>query len=98
MTSVVAPTETARLIFSDSGKVKHFGTGLVVGKYEQEVNTNGLGAVLGLFNAIGVGQVGGLALSKQVRDFSNAAADQFEFLKIPKTKSLPENVPAWWKE
>ena len=98
MTSVVAPTETARLIFSDSGKVKHFGTGLVVGKYEQEVNTNGLGAVLGLFNAIGVGQVGGLALSKQVRDFSNAAADQFEFLKIPKTKSLPEKVPAWWKE
>lgn len=97
-TSVVAPTETARLIFSDNGAVKHFATGLVVGKYEQEVNTNGLGAVLGLFNAIGVGQIGGLALSQQVRDFSNFAADQFPSLEIPKTKTSTEKVPAWWKE
>ena len=51
-----------------------------------ESNTNGLGAVLGLFNAVGFGAVGGMALNKQVRDASNFAADQFEFLKIHKTK------------
>ena len=39
-----------------------------------------------------------LLLSQQVRDASNFAADQFEFLKIPKTKTNEEDVPAWWKE
>ena len=100
-TTVIAPTETARLVFNPDGRVKHYATGLVVGKYEAvqgESNTNGLGAVLGLFNAVGFGAVGGLALNKQVRDASNFAADQFEFLKIPKTKTNEEDVPAWWKE
>ena len=36
--------------------------------------------------------------STHVRDASNFAADQFEFLKIPKTKTNEEDVPAWWKE
>ena len=100
-TTVIAPTETARLVFNPDGRVKHYATGLVVGKYEAvqgESNTNGLGAVLGLFNAVGFGAVGGMALNKQVRDASNFAADQFEFLKIPKTKTNEEDVPAWWKE
>ena len=97
-TNVVAPTETARLIFTPEGKVKHFATGLVVGKYEQNVNTNGLGAVLGLFNAIGYGQVGALALNKNVRDASNFFAEQLPFLDIPKTKTLPGDVPFWWVE
>ena len=54
--------------------------------------------MLGLFNAVGFGAVGGMALNKQVRDASNFAADQFEFLKIPKTKTNEGEVPAWWKE
>ena len=97
-TAVVGPTETGRIIIDpETKKVRHFATGLVVGKFES-VNTNGLGAVLGLFNAIGVGQVGGLALNQQVRDFSNFAADTFPFLEIPKTKTAPELVPSWWNE
>ena len=40
-----------------------------------------------------------MALNKQVRDASNFAADQFEFLKIPKTKTnVEKDLPAWWKE
>ena len=100
-TTVVAPTETGRLVFNADGKIKHFATGLVVGKYEAQqkgVNTNGLGAVLGLFHAVGVGSVGSLALYKVVRDFSNVAADRFDGLRIPKTKSRPEGVPSWWIE
>ena len=100
-TAVVAPTETARLIFNPDGRIKHFATGLVVGKYEAQqagVNTNGLGAVLGLFHAVGVGAVGNLALNQQVRDLSNAAADRFEALKIPKTRTNDEDVPSWWVE
>ena len=101
-TSVVGPTETGRIIFDSEGKVKHFATGLVVGKYEAEqgrgVNTNGLGAVLGLFNAVGLGPVGGLALSKTVRDLSNKAADDFPDLRIPKTKTIDAEVPGWWRE
>ena len=62
------------------------------------MNTNGLGAVLGLFNAIGIGSVGNLALYQIVRDVSNAAADRFEALKIPKTKTKDEDVPSWWVE
>lgn len=100
--SVVAPTETGRLIFDSEGKVKHFATGLVVGKYEAQqgrgVNTGGLGAVLGLFHTVGFGAVGNLALSKTVRDLSNKAADQLPDLRIPKTKSNPEAVPSWWRE
>jgi len=100
-TAVVAPTETGRLLFNPDGSIKHFATGLVVGKYEAQqkgVNTDGLGAVLGLFNAVGVGAVGGLALYKVVRDLSNDAADKFEALKIPKTKTRDEDVPSWWVE
>jgi hypothetical protein len=101
-TRVVAPTETGRLIFDADGKVKHFATGLVVGKYEaaqgKGVNTGGLGAVLGLFHAVGFGFVGNLALNQAVRDLSNRAADRFEDLKIPKTKTNAEDVPAWWVE
>ena len=100
-TKVVAPTETGRLIFDADGRVKHFATGLVVGKYEAQqkgVNTNGLGAVLGLFHAVGVGSVGNLALYKVVRDLSNAAADRFEALRIPKTKTNDDEVPGWWVE
>mmetsp|Transcript_26418 Transcript_26418/g.89098 ORF Transcript_26418/g.89098 Transcript_26418/m.89098 type:complete len:255 (+) Transcript_26418:49-813(+) len=101
-TSVVGPTETGRCVFDAEGKVRHFATGLVVGKYEAQqgggVNTNGLGAVLGLFHTVGLGAVGNLALSKTVRDLSNAAADQFEALKIPKTETNEEDVPRWWRE
>ena len=100
-TTVIAPTETGRLLFNADGQVRHFATGLVVGKYEGvqgSVNTNGLGAVLGLFNSVGVGSVGGLALYKTVRDVSNAAADRFEALRIPKTKTNAEDVPSWWME
>lgn len=101
-TSVVAPTETGRLCFDAEGKVRHFATGLVVGKYEAQqgrgINTNGLGAVLGLFHTVGLGAVGNLALSQTVRDLSNAAADRFEALKIPKTKTNDEDVPGWWRE
>lgn len=100
-TAVVAPTETSRVLFNADGQVRHFATGLVVGKYEGmqgNVNTNGLGAVLGLFHAVGVGGVGNLALNQVVRDVSNAAADRFEALKIPKTKTNAEDVPSWWVE
>ena len=101
-TRVVAPTETGRIILDADGKVKHFATGLVVGKYEAQqgkgVNTGGLGAVLGLFHAVGIGSVGNLALYQVVRDLSNRAADQFEDLKIPKTKTNADEVPAWWRE
>ena len=90
------------LMFDADGRVRHFGTGLVVGKYESQqkagVNTNGLGAVLGLFNAIGFGSVGSLALYKAVRDVSNEAADRFPDLNIPKTKTRAEDVPSWWVE
>lgn len=61
-----------------------------------EFNTNGLGAVLGLFHAIGIGDVGNLALNSNVRAISNIAASNFDFLKIPKTKS--ENAPVWWQQ
>ena len=47
--------------------------------------------MLGHFNAVSFGAVGGMALNKQVRDASNFAADQFEFLKIPKTKRRTTN-------
>ena len=100
-TRVVAPTETGRLVFDESGRVRHFATGLVVGRFEAQqkgVNTAGLGAVLGLFGAIGVGGVGALALNQLVRDLSNEAADRFDALDIPKTKSRPEAVPGWWVE
>jgi len=97
-THVIAPTETGRVVFKDDGTVKHFATGLVIGKYEEEVNTNGLGAVLGLFHAVGIGAVGNLALSQAVRDLSNKAADDFPALKIPKTKTNTEDVPSWWRE
>ena len=45
-----------------------------------------------------VGGVGALALNQLVRDLSNEAADRFDALDIPKTKSRPEEVPAWWVE
>ena len=73
-------------------------TGNVVkfGVEPEEVNTGGLGAVLGLFHCIGYGDVGNLALNENVRRASNAAADAFGVLKIPKT--LSQNAPSWWRQ
>ena len=77
-------------------KVKFFTTGNVVKFGYEDSNTNGLGAVLGLFHAIGFGDVGNLALNANVRAASNFAATNLDFLKIPKTKSSP--APGWWRQ
>jgi hypothetical protein len=100
-TKVIGPTETGRLCFDSNGKVRLFSTGLVVGRFEttqREANTNGLGAVLGLFHAIGFGPVGNIALNKQVRVLSNMLSDKFDFLQIPKTKTSDADIPSWWTE
>lgn len=96
-TSVVSPTETGRIVFNDAGKVRHYATGLVIGRYEK-VNTNGLGATMGLWNAIGYGGVAALTDSPQLRDVFNVLADQFPSLEIPQTKSVVEDIPSWWDQ
>ena len=99
-TAVRGPTETARVVFDEEGKIRHFATGLVVGKYEAAAgacNTNGLGAVLGLFHAVGYGWVGDLALIGGFRKLANALADGVD-PSVPKTKSDASQVPAWWVE
>jgi len=100
-TKIVGPTETARLVFNPHGQIKHFATGLVVGKYEAQqadCNTNSIGAVLGLFHALGFGFVGEIAFNAVVRDLANTISDRFDALRIPKTKTKDEEVPSWWIE
>ena len=92
---VRGPTEAAMLTFDPSSlAVRFFTTGNVVKFGDHDVNTGGLGAVLGLFHAIGYGSVGSLALDANVRGLANFAAG-VEGLKIPKTRSV--DPPAWWK-
>ena len=57
----------------------------------------GLGAVLGLFHAVGYGWVGDLALIGGFRKLANALADGVD-PSVPKTKSDASQVPAWWVE
>ena len=99
-TAVRGPTETGRLVFDDAGRVRHFATGLVVGKCEPargDCNTSGLGAVLGLFHAVGFGWVGNLALIGGFRKLANVLAASLD-PSVPKTKSEADVVPAWWIE
>ncbi|KAH8065519.1 hypothetical protein JL720_12751 [Aureococcus anophagefferens] len=87
-----------RLVFDDDGRVRHFATGLVVGKCEPargDCNTSGLGAVLGLFHAVGFGWVGNLALISGFRKLANVLAASLD-PSVPKTKSEADVVPAWW--
>mmetsp|Transcript_37882 Transcript_37882/g.69248 ORF Transcript_37882/g.69248 Transcript_37882/m.69248 type:complete len:251 (-) Transcript_37882:67-819(-) len=99
--SVVGPTEAAMLTFEPGTlKVRFFTTGNVV-KFGNSVqgrapNTGGLGAVLGLFYAIGFGGLGNLALNGYFRSLFNWAGSQLGSFGIPLTKS--EVVPAWWTE
>ena len=60
--------------------------------------TGQVGAVLGLFNHVGLGIAVDAALNANVRKFSNTAVDLLpEDIAPPRTSSKSENLPSWWE-
>lgn len=97
LNQVRGPTEAAMLTFEpDTLRVRFFTTGNVVKFGTKVSNTSGLGAVLGLFHAIGYGFIGNLAMNSNVRAISNNLAEKYDFLGIPRTKSA--TAPQWWTQ
>jgi len=96
---VIGPTETGCVKFSSSDptQIVFFNTGNVL-QFGDVIdnNTGGLGAVLGLFHAVGYGDVGNIALIKLVRDVSNSIG--YKTNAVPLTKSREEDIPSWYVE
>ena len=95
---VLGPTEAGCVTIDpkEPTKIKFFNTGNVLRFGSASSNTGGLGAVLGLFHAIGFGDIGNMALIKQVRDGSNWMGGLADV--VPLTRSKAEAVPSWYKE
>eukprot|EP00468_Gymnochlora_sp_CCMP2014_P001138 CAMPEP_0167742800 /NCGR_PEP_ID=MMETSP0110_2-20121227/1645_1 /TAXON_ID=629695 /ORGANISM="Gymnochlora sp., Strain CCMP2014" /LENGTH=212 /DNA_ID=CAMNT_0007627067 /DNA_START=148 /DNA_END=784 /DNA_ORIENTATION=+ len=89
---VSLPAEHAMIEFTPEGKIKFLSVGRV--PYAFEGNSNGAGAIFGLFFAIGQGELLAPAMNEGVRNFINFLGDVFPG-QVGKTKSKPEDLPAW---
>lgn len=80
--------ESFSLLFDENQKVKHLTVGYVADRFEG--NTGGLGAVFGIFHAIGLPIPKGPIL----RSLQFMASEVFN--QDAKTYST-KNIPSWWK-
>lgn len=96
---VIGPTESMCIMFDDEGKAKFFtiSAPMPFGNANQPT-TGDLGAVLGLFNHVGLNVAADSAMNANVRTLSNAVANALpENVAPPKTCSKSEELPTWWK-
>ena len=89
------PTECYSITFTPEGKARYLTAGYVVNRFEG--NTGGLGAVLALFNNAGLPQMASLALNDKVKSSVNWLSNNVDD-SIAKTRSNPEDLPAWYSE
>ena len=97
---IVGPTESFCVQFNDEGKARFLtiSAPMAFGNPEQP-STGQLGAVLGLFNHVGLEVAADSALNSNVRRLGNAAADLLpDEVSPPRTSSKREDLPTWWKE
>jgi hypothetical protein len=96
---IVGPTESICVQFDDEGKARFstISAPMTFGNPEQHT-TGQLGAVLGLFNHVGLEVAASSALNSNVRWAGNTAADLLpDDVSPPRTASKSEDLPTWWK-
>ena len=81
--------ETFSIEFDHEQKVKYITVGYVGDRFDPGHNTNGLGAVFGIFHAIGLP----LPSGKPLRSLQYVASEVFHL--DAKTYST-QNIPTWW--
>jgi hypothetical protein len=87
------------MVFKEDGKIQYLSAGYVADRFTGDT-TNGLGAIFGKYETIGVplsalglGQVGNKFLGKfqKLSDFLPKGV-------LPRSFSAEKDIPKWWKD
>jgi len=87
--------ETYSITFNEARKVKLLTAGYVADRFDEQANTGGAGAVLGVQKAAG-NLPASFSITNPVFQLVQRIGNSIAPKGWPVTVSKPENVPAWW--
>ena len=93
--AAVGNVETFSLTFDEAGKARLLTVGYVADRFDEQANTGGSGAALGLMKAAGLVPAG-FSSSSPIFGLAQRLGNAIAPENGPRTVSKPEDVPAWW--